>query len=230
MTLKIAALASGRGSNIASMLKAVASGKLDAKFVLILSNNPQAPVLEIAEKHSIPVFARSHKDFANREAFDAELIKAIQNSGADTVVLAGYMRMLTPLFVRAFAGRIVNIHPAILPSFAGAHGGRDALNYGVRFTGATVHFVDEIMDNGPVIIQAVVPVGCEDTEESLMPRIHALEHRIFPQALQWLAEGRLRLEGRRIILAKKDGETQPLASTSTHPSDLWLVAPPLENF
>ncbi len=230
MTLNIAALASGRGSNIASMLKAVASGKLDAKFVLILSNNPQAPVLEIAEKHSIPVFARSHKDFANREAFDAELIKAIQNSGADTVVLAGYMRMLTPLFVRAFAGRIVNIHPAILPSFAGAHGGRDALNYGVRFTGATVHFVDEVMDNGPVIIQAVVPVGCEDTEESLMPRIHALEHRIFPQALQWLADGRLRLEGRRIILAKKDGETQPLASASTQPSDLWLVAPPLEDF
>ena len=240
MTLNIAALASGRGSNVAAILAAIESGKLDARMVLVASNNPEAPVLAMAQSKGIAVWAESHKAFADRASFDTALAQAITAAGADTLVLAGYMRILTEGFVRRFAGRILNIHPALLPSFPGAHGGPDALAYGVRVTGATVHFVDEIMDHGPVIIQGVVPLSGNDTENQLMPRIHALEHRIFPQALQWLAEGRLHLDGRRVRLAPQphketpalheSEEQHPLATTGRGEHGPWLVSPPLESF
>ena len=230
MTIKIAALASGRGSNIAAMLAAIDAGKLDAEFSIILSNNPSAPVLEMAKSRGIPFFAKSHKDFANRESFDQNMLEHIRAARADTVVLAGYMRILTADFVRSFTGRILNIHPAILPSFAGAHGGKDAVDYGVRFSGVTVHFVDEIMDNGPVIIQAALPVSQDDTEESLMLRVHALEHRLYPQALQWLAEGRLQIDGRKVRLLPKNNLAPALATINNEMANPWVVSPALEGF
>ena len=230
MTLRIAALASGTGSNIAAILKYIEDGRLDATVALVLSNKMEAPVLARAREKGIPTWAQDHKSFPSREAFDNAMVKAIQDAGADTVVLAGYMRILTAGFVQAFPGRVLNIHPAILPSFPGAHGGRDALGYGVRVSGATVHFVDEIMDNGPVIIQAVVPVSCFDTEETLMPRIQALEHRIYPQALQWLAQNRLQVEGRKVALLPAKKSFPTLAATGDGNHGPWLVSPALEGF
>lgn len=226
MTLTIAALASGTGSNVAAMQRRIENGSLDARIALLLTNNPAAPVLRIAEKAGIPVWARDHRQFDGREAFDAALLDAIRASGADTVVLAGYMRMLSAPFVRAFAGRVLNIHPAILPSFPGVSGIKDAIARGVRFTGVTVHFVDEEMDHGPIIIQAAVPVTGDDTPDTLAGRIHALEHRIYPQALQWLAEDRLRIEGRTVRLLP--GGTA--SSVSGDAAAAWMVNPPLEVF
>lgn len=230
VTIHIAALASGTGSNIGAMIAAIADGRLDARISLILANNPEAGVLDIAREAGLPVWARSHKDYASREAFDRAMLDRIRESGADTVVLAGYMRLLSPFFVQAYSNRMLNIHPAILPSFPGVHSARQALAYGVRFSGPSVHFVDEEMDNGPLIIQAVVPVDQSDTEETLMGRIQAMEHRIYPQALQWLAEGRLRLQGRRVELLPGIGGERSLASQGAGDMGPWMVCPALEGF
>lgn len=231
MTLQIAALASGTGSNVDAILACIAQGKLDARVRMVLSNNPEANVLELARAKGIPVWAHSHKDYASREVFDRAMREAVDESGADTLVLAGYMRLLSPFFVRDFQGRMLNIHPAVLPSFPGVHSGRQAVDYGVRLAGATVHFVDEIMDNGPVIIQAVVPVNFADSEEDLMRRIHAMEHRIYPQALQWLAEGRLKVHGRRVdLLPAPESRGGLLASQGAGEQGPWMVSPALEGF
>lgn len=230
MTLQLAALASGTGSNVNAILEAISTGRLDARVRLLLTNNPEAPVVDIAERYGVPLWARDHRDFAGREAFDQAMLEAIRESGADTVALAGYMRLLSPFFLQAFPGRVLNIHPSVLPSFPGVHGGRDALDYGVRFTGTTVHFVNEVMDNGPVIIQAVVPVSGTDTLESLMPRIHALEHKIYPQALQWLAQGRLSLVGRRVLLHPGTSSSKAAAFCGQDASGPWMVSPALEDF
>lgn len=231
MTLQIAALASGTGSNIASIIAAISDGRLNARMCVVLSNNPLAGALDIARAAGVRVWAKSHKDFFDRESFDNALFEVIRESGADTVVLAGYMRLLSPSFVRAFQGRMLNIHPAVLPSFPGVHGGRDAIEYGVRFSGATVHFVDEAMDTGPVIIQAVVPVMHSDSEKALMARIHAMEHRIYPQALQWLEQGRLRLHGRRVeLIPDSEGGAEIAATLGESGEGPWMVSPALEAF
>ena len=156
MALKIAILASGSGTNAQSMIDKAAQGVLDIDIRLIAGNRPGAKVFERAEKAGIPHVCIDHKAFADRESFDREMVAAIKASGAEYVVLAGYMRMLTSTFLQAFPGRVINIHPAILPSFPGAHGGPDAQAYGVKITGCTVHFVEELVDSGPVIIQAAV--------------------------------------------------------------------------
>ena len=208
MALKIAILASGSGTNAQSMIDKAAQGVLDIDIRLIAGNRPGAKVFERAEKAGIPHVCIDHKAFADRESFDREMVAAIKASGAEYVVLAGYMRLLTSTFLQAFPGRVINIHPAILPSFPGAHGGPDAQAYGVKITGCTVHFVEELVDSGPVIIQAAVPANAGEELDDLMNRIHPLEHRIYPQALQWLAEGRLHLEGRRMLLSPAD---RPLA-------------------
>jgi phosphoribosylglycinamide formyltransferase-1 len=230
MTLRLAVLASGTGSNAAAIINSIQEKRLDARLDLVLSNNPAAPVLEKAGANGIPVWVRDHRAFAGREEFDREMLAVVKDTGADTIVLAGYTRLLTPAFVQAFPGRILNIHPALLPSFPGLHGAADALAHGVRFSGATVHFVDDIMDNGPIIIQAVVPVSSIDTRDSLMPRIQALEHRIYPQALQWLAEGRLRIDGRRAQLLPGKVPHVALASSGNGPLGPWMVNPALEGF
>lgn len=228
MTIHIAVLASGTGTNLAAIMKAIASGRLEGRVSLVLSNKPEAPVLNIAREGGVPVWARDHRDYASREAFDADMLEAIKASGADTIALAGYMRLLSSAFIKAYEGRILNIHPAILPSFPGVSSYADAVEYGVRITGCTVHFVDEKMDNGPVIIQAAVPIGPNDTPENTIARIHALEHRIYPQALQWLARGRLFLEGRRVRLRTARFPVTEIASAQTGPLGPWMVCPPLE--
>lgn len=221
MPLKIAILASGSGTNAQAMLDKAAAGILDVDIRLVLSNRPGAGVLERARNAGVPCAVLDHATFADRAAHEGAMVERIRESGAETVVLAGYMRLLTPRFLGAFPGRVLNIHPALLPSFPGTHGGADALAYGVKLTGCSVHFVEEKMDAGPLIIQAAVPVNAGEPLESLMPRIHALEHRIYPQALQWLARGRLRVEGRQVHLA-------PAACETVRPDGDWFVWPPLE--
>ncbi|WP_165078540.1 MULTISPECIES: phosphoribosylglycinamide formyltransferase [unclassified Desulfovibrio] len=221
MPLKIAILASGSGTNAQAMIDKARAGVLDVDIRLVVSNRPGAGVLERAAKAGVPSMVLDHTEYPAREAHDAAMVEALKASGAEYIVLAGYMRILTPVFLEAFAGRVLNIHPALLPSFPGAHGGADALAYGVKLTGCSVHFVEEEMDAGPLIIQAAVPVNAGEPLETLMPRIHALEHRIYPQALQWLAEGRIRRDGRQVYLA-------PGSAKRVRQDGDWLVWPPLE--
>ena len=228
MTMQLAVLASGAGSNLAAIMRAIAGGRLEARVKLVLSNKPDAPVLDIARQSGVAVWARGHGEYESREAFDAAMLEEVRACGVDAIALAGYMRMLSPLFVKAYAGRILNIHPALLPSFPGLSGYADAVDYGVRITGCTVHFVDEQVDHGPVIIQAAVPIGPNDTAENAQARIHALEHRIYPQALQWLAKGRLSIEGRRVRLQAAKFPLVETASAQTGPLGPWMVCPPLE--
>lgn len=222
MALKIAIVASGSGTNAQAMFDLITAGRLDAEVVLVVSNRPGAKVLERARAFGAPVAEMDHKAYADRESFDAALAQRIAASGAELVVLAGYMRMLTPVFLRAFAGRVINIHPAILPSFPGVHGGPDAQAWGVKITGCTVHFVDEKMDNGAVIIQAAVPAQPGEDIDDLMNRIHGFEHRVYPQAIQWFAEGRVRVEDRQVYVLPSAQRRQLL------PDGHWLVWPPLE--
>jgi len=226
MALPIAVLVSGGGSNLQSIIDRVGEGALDVDIKLVVSNKAGAYGIERARKHGIPYKVLLHTDYASREAFDAHMVKVINDAGVDkngAVVLAGFMRIVTPVFLGAFENRVINIHPALLPSFPGAHGQPDAAD-----SGCTVHFVDEQMDHGPVIIQAAVPALCGETGDELGPRILKLEHRVFPQALQWLAEGRLVMEGRHVRLrpnGRKLAE-QPLAGVE--PDTRALVWPPLE--
>lgn len=281
-------LASGSGSNLQTIIDQIAAGRLDIDLRLVVCNNPGAFVLERARKAGIAVWSASHKDYSSREAFDLDIMKAVDNAGikpnlksalapdlkpnrqakpaanqepdekagpvtelgpgreskvtpgddrgpikiseAGCVILAGYMRLLSEAFIAAYAGRIVNIHPAILPSFAGARGGPDAISYGVKISGCTVHFVDEIMDHGPIIIQAAAPHKAGEDVDSLMRRIHALEHRILPQALQWLAEDRLLQKGRIVHLLPANDSGQVLASQGNEQGSPWLISPALEHF
>jgi phosphoribosylglycinamide formyltransferase-1 len=201
---KIAVLVSGSGSNLQAIIDASERGDIPARVVLVVSNKESAYGLTRAEKHGIATAVLDHKAHPTREAFDAGLVRIVRDSGADLVCLAGFMRVLTPVFLRAFPGRIMNIHPALLPAFPGTHGPKQALDYGARFAGCTVHFVDEGVDTGPVIVQAVVPVHPGDTEETLAARILEQEHRIYPLAIRLFCEGRLRLDGRRVIVDHAD--------------------------
>jgi len=221
VSLKLAVFVSGGGSNLQSIIDKVEAGILDAEIRLVLSNSPDAYGLERAKKHGIESVAISHKDYAERENFDRAMIAAVHKAKADTVILAGFMRLLTPMFISEFPLRILNIHPALLPSFAGIHGQGDAADYGVKLSGCTVHFVDEKMDHGPVIIQAAVPVVPGEDGKSLGERILKFEHRIYPQAIQWLAEARLSVQGRHVFLRDTGAEKAVLDTPG-------LVNPELE--
>jgi phosphoribosylglycinamide formyltransferase-1 len=194
----IAVLVSGSGSNLQAIIDASEKGEIPCRVGIVISNKADAYGLVRARTHGIPTEAISHKDFPNREEFDKHLVEILRKSGATLVCLAGFMRVLTPVFVRAFPNRILNIHPALLPSFPGTHGPGQALNHGVRFSGCTVHFLDEGVDTGPIIVQAVVPVYDDDTEETLAARILVQEHRIYPMAIRLFFQGRLKVEGRRV--------------------------------
>ena len=223
MALKIGILLSGFGSNFQAIQNKIEAGVLNARICLVASNKPEARGIERARAVGLAVWAEPHQNYPNRESFDAALASALEASGAELIVLAGYMRLLSSAFLQRFKGRVINIHPALLPSFAGVHGSADAVAYGVKISGVTVHFVEEIMDSGPVIIQAAVPCIPGESADDLQARIHKQEHRIYPQAIQWLAEGRISLgpDGRMVYLAP--GES-PLAS----PEAGVLVYPPLE--
>jgi len=194
----IAVLVSGSGSNLQAIIDASERCEIPCRVGVVLSNKADAYGLVRARNHGIPTDVVDHRAFESREAFDARLVEVIRASGAELVCLAGFMRVVTPVFLRAFPHRILNIHPALLPSFPGTHGARQALRYGVRFSGCTVHFLDEGVDTGPVIVQAVVPVYEDDTEETLAARILTEEHRIYPMAIRLFFEGRLELSGRRV--------------------------------
>jgi phosphoribosylglycinamide formyltransferase-1 len=201
--LRIGVLASGRGTNLQAIIDAIQAGRLDARLVVVISDKPDAPALGRAQRHGAKALFIDPHDVHEREAFDRALVTALTEHQVELVCLAGFMRILTPAFLAAFPGRVMNIHPALLPSFPGLHPQRRALEHGVKLSGATVHFVDEGVDSGPIILQAAVPVRDDDTEESLSERILAEEHKIYPRAIQLFAERRLRIEGRRVIIGER---------------------------
>lgn len=199
--LRLGILASGSGSNLQAIIDRCADGSLDAEIVLVLANVPGAGALLRAEQAGISTALIDHRTFAERADFDRAVVAALQGAGVDLVVLAGFMRIISAPFIAAFPERIINIHPALLPAFPGLHVQKRAIEAGARFSGCTVHFVDGGVDTGPIIIQAVVPILDEDDEASLSARILVQEHRIYPRAIQLLAEGRVRVEGRRVRIA-----------------------------
>jgi phosphoribosylglycinamide formyltransferase 1 len=205
--LPLGILASGSGTNLQAIIDAIDDGHVPAEIRLVVCNRANAKALERAERHQIEAELVDHKAFASREDFDRHVVDLLRGKGVELVCLAGFDRLLSPLFIRAFPDRILNIHPALLPAFPGLHAQRQALDYGVRIAGCTVHIVDEQTDHGPIVIQAAVPVYSDDTVESVTERILAEEHRIYPEAVCLFAEGRIHIEGRRIRVA----DEEPLA-------------------
>ena len=193
---RLAVFASGSGTNLQAIIDA---GIPSVDIVLVCRNNPEAYALERAKKHGIPCELIDHNGDKNREEYDREVLSAIEPYGIELIALAGFMRILSPAFVRAYKNRIINLHPALLPSFPGINAARQALEYGVKHTGVTVHFVDEGVDTGPIILQSVVPVHDDDTEDSLLQRIHEEEHRIYPEAIRLVAGEMISIEGRRVL-------------------------------
>lgn len=201
--LKIAVLASGRGSNLQAIIDAIEVGKVSATIAVVISDNKDAYALVRAQKHGIKILFFDPKESKTRKDYDKRIVDYLQKENIELVVLAGFMRILSPYFVNAFKFRIMNIHPALLPSFPGKHGQKQAVDYGVKISGATVHFVDEGCDTGPIILQASVTVEEDDTEETLSARILKEEHKIYPQAIQLYTEGRLEIIGRKVKIKQK---------------------------
>lgn len=200
MTRRIAVLASGRGSNFQAVIDAIRAGKLPARCVALITDNPEAYAIGRAREADIPVIVIDYASFPSREAYEHSLLSAMRRQKASLFVLAGYMRILGKEIVQAFPGRIVNIHPALLPAFTGLHGQRQAVDYGVKVAGCTVHFVDENLDCGPIILQKCVPVLPDDDEDSLADRILVEEHKCYPEAIRLFCEGRLEIAGRRVLI------------------------------
>ena len=198
---KLGLLISGRGSNFEAIARNVQAGKINAEIGAVISNKEEAAGLAIARQMGLNAICIPSKG-KEREAFERELVAALRQHEVDLVCLAGFMRVLTPYFIREFKGRILNIHPAILPSFPGVEAQKQALDYGAKFTGCTVHFVDEGVDTGPVVCQAVVPILDDDTAETLAARILKEEHRIYTEAVNLVIEDKIRIEGRRVLLKK----------------------------
>ncbi len=199
---RIAVFISGRGSNFKAIHDAVLKKKINAEISLVLSNKKDAPGLKIAQKRNLDTIFLDPKDFGSNEEYDREIIKKINKKGVDLICLAGYMKILTPLLCREYNNRIMNIHPALLPAFPGLHVQIKAIDWGVRYSGVTVHFVTSNIDMGPIILQAVVPVFQDDSEETLSERILKEEHKIYPEAVRLFFEGRLELRGRRVYIKK----------------------------
>lgn len=198
--LRIGILVSGNGSNLQSIIDHIEQKRLDARVTCVISNNAEAFALERSRKHGIPAIYADHRQYLSRESFDSALVGLLLDHRVQMVALAGFNRIISPVLIDAFPAAIMNIHPALLPAFPGSKAQRQALNYGVKITGCTVHFVDAGTDSGPIIIQAAVPAYETDTEESLSGRILSEEHKIYPKAIQLFAEGRLSLEGRKVII------------------------------
>ena len=198
MTKRIAVLASGRGSNFQAVIEAIAAGRILAVCVALITDNPNAYAIERAEKAGVPVLVLDYASFPSKGAYEHALLAAMQKQKADLFVLAGYMRILGTAIVQAFPQKIVNIHPALLPSFTGLHAQQQALQYGVRVAGCTVHFVDENLDCGPIILQKCVPVLKDDDEDSLAERILIEEHKCYPEAIRLFCEDRLKITGRNV--------------------------------
>jgi phosphoribosylglycinamide formyltransferase 1 len=199
MVKRIGVLLSGRGSNFEALAESVAAGRLPgAEIAVVISNREGAPGIERAKQRDIPARVIPSKGL-EREAYDRQVVAALRERQVELICLAGYMRLLSPFFVAAFPNRILNIHPSLLPSFPGLEAQRQALEYGVKFAGCTVHFVDENLDAGPIVLQAAVPVHDDDTEETLSSRILQQEHRIYTEAVRIVLEGRHKIVGRRVM-------------------------------
>ncbi|MGI5882300.1 MAG: phosphoribosylglycinamide formyltransferase [Dethiobacteria bacterium] len=197
--MRLAVLASGYGSNLQAILDAISRKEVAGQVRVVISDVENAFALQRARENGIEALYINPRDYKDREAFDEVVSGQLMERKIDLVILAGYMRFLSPPFVRKFRGRIMNIHPSLLPAFPGLNGVKKALSHGVKVSGCTVHFVDEGLDTGPIILQEAVPVLDGDTEDTLHERIHGLEHRLYPQAIQLFIEKKLRLEGRRCI-------------------------------
>jgi len=194
----VGVLVSGSGTNLQAIIDRCAAGHLDCRIGMVVSNRPGVRALERATAAGVPTRVVDHRSFKQREEFDSALVDVLREAGVELVVLAGFDRLVTRVLLGAFADRVINIHPALLPAFKGLHAQRDALAYGVKLAGATVHLVDEQTDHGPIIVQGAVAVGPDDTEETLRERILGVEHEIYPTAIQLFAEGRIEVSGRRV--------------------------------
>jgi phosphoribosylglycinamide formyltransferase-1 len=193
--LRLGILASGRGSNFAAILEAIEQGTVPAEVAIVLADRPEARALEHAQSRNLPTAVVEPRDYPDRTAFDLAVVERLRAAGVQLVVLAGFMRLVTPAFLAAFPGHVLNIHPALLPSFPGLHAQRQALEYGVKISGCTVHVVDEGVDTGPILMQRAVEVLDDDDEESLSARILAEEHRLYPEVIRRIAAGEIRLRG-----------------------------------
>jgi len=204
---RIGILISGRGSNMESIVLAAEERRIPAVVAVVISNEPDAPGIARAQVRGVEAVVLDHRRAATREDQDRRIVGVLEERRVDLVCLAGYMKLLTPIFLNAYPGRILNVHPALLPAFPGLNVQRKALEHGVRFSGATVHFVDAGVDTGPIVLQAAVPVEQDDTPQTLSDRILKEEHRIYPEAVRLFFEDRLRIEGRRVrILPPVSGE------------------------
>lgn len=217
--LIIGVLVSGSGSNLQSIIDNIEANRLEAAIGIVISNAADAYALERARKHGIETAVVDHRLYATRRAFEDVLIGTLREASVELVVMAGFMRVLSDHFLEAFPMRVMNIHPALLPSFKGMDAQRQAFEYGVKFSGCTVHFADNGVDTGPIIIQSVVPLLPDDTLETLRNRILAEEHRLYPQAIQFFAEGRITVSGRTVHI-----------SNQRKPDSFSLRNPPLEDF
>jgi len=197
MTFHIAVLVSGRGSNLEAILKNIQAGRLSAKMSCVISDNPKAKALKIAEAHHVPTHIIESQNL-DRENFDRLLIAKLQECPIDLIVLAGFMRLLTPTFLAAYPNKVINIHPALLPAFKGLHAQRQTIEYGAKVAGCTVHFVDAGCDSGPIIAQLTVPVLQNDTEASLSERILTTEHQLYSEIIEKFAQGKVHLHGRKV--------------------------------
>lgn len=216
--VNLGVLVSGSGSNLQAIIDNIEAGRLDAQIKIVISNIPDVYALDRAKKHGIPSMVIPHKGF-KREEYDQKMVEALKANKVELVILAGFMRIITPVLLRAFPMKVMNIHPALLPAFPGTHVWQMEVDSGVKFAGCTVHFVDEGTDTGPIIIQAVVPVYDDDSAETLNARILKQEHMIFSQAIQLYAEGRLEIKGRRV-----------LAKGFPKAPDSFLINPPARIF
>ena len=195
-------LVSGNGTNLQAILDACRSPEYPAEVKVVISNKPDVYALERARNHRISSHVIPHQNFASRETFESEIADVLEKAGVDLLILAGFMRILSPSFVRRYPNRILNIHPALLPAFPGTYGIEEAWDYGVKITGVTVHFVDEGTDTGPIVLQEAVSIEEKETLESLREKVHSVEHRLFPKAIRLYAEGRLKVDGRKVLLSK----------------------------
>jgi phosphoribosylglycinamide formyltransferase-1 len=198
MTARLAVFASGSGSNFQAVAEAIRDQGIPARIELVVCDKPSAYVLERAKAFGVDTYLFNPKKYPSREAYEREILAELRKRGIEWIVLAGYMRLITPVLVEPYYGRMINLHPALLPAFPGVNSIRQALDYGVKITGVTVHFVDSGMDTGPIIAQQAVEVRQDDTEESLAARVHAAEHELLPRVVRWIAEGRVTLSGRKV--------------------------------
>jgi phosphoribosylglycinamide formyltransferase-1 len=201
--MNIAVFCSGNGSNFQAIVNSIKAGEISAKIALIVCDNPQAFALERAKKEGVKSALIERDVFLTKEEFEAKIIKHLEQENIELICLAGFMRLVSPAFVKKYHHKILNIHPALLPSFKGTQAIKDALDYGVRVTGVTVHFVDEKVDHGPIILQQAIEIKDSDTEESLAHRIHEIEHRLYPEAVKLFVEGKLKIEGRKVRICYK---------------------------